>query len=158
MSIIRSTGLKDAMQGAGGVSLADAMANGVLYLYSGTKPANADTTEGAAVALHIFTVGGLAFTPGAAANGLNFAMSTDGYLYKAVAEDWISTAPEFGATPLTATWARFYDNARTLGDSTTAVRFDLTVGSSAAFDINLRSTLIYPGDELKFNSFRITGP
>ena len=157
MSILRSTGLKDVVQKAGGVSLADAMANGVLYLYSGTKPANADTTEGSAVALHIFTVDGLAFTPGVVTNGLNFALSTSGYLYKAVAENWISTAPSFGATPLTATWARFYDNARTLGDSTTAVRFDMTVGSSTAFDINLRSTLIYQGDELKFNSFRITG-
>lgn len=158
MSILRSRGLKDAMQESGGVSLADAMTNGVLYLYSGTKPASADATEGTAVALHIFTVGGGAFVPGVATNGLNFALSTGGYLYKAADEDWISVAPEFGETPLTATWARFYDNARTLGASTTAIRFDLTVGSSAAFDINLRSTLIYPGDELKFNSFRITGP
>lgn len=158
MAILRSTGLKDAVQKAGGVSLADAMANGVLYIYSGTKPANADTTEGTAVALHVFTVKGMEFTPGVAANGLNFSLSTDGYLYKAVEEEWLSVAPNFGASPLPATWARFYNNARILGDSTTAIRFDLTVGTSASFDINLRSTLIYSGDELKFNSFRITGP
>lgn len=156
MAIIRSTGLKDLMQRAGGKSLADALVNGILVVYGvAPKPVNADATEGAtAVELLRFTNNGGAFTPGVATNGINLATSTNGIVAKAVAETWKAT----GLADGTALWARFYNNAMTKGASTTAVRMDLTVGISDAFDVKLRTTTVRIGDIITSITATFTGP
>ena len=154
--IIRSTGLKDLMQKAGGMSLADALANGVLLIFgTAAKPASADLTEGAsAVVLHKFTLNGGVFVPGVATNGINLGTSSSGIVSKAAGETWKSTALADG----TALWARFYDNDMVQGASTSAVRMDMTVGVGSSFDVQLRSTLVVTGDVITINTATFTGP
>lgn len=154
--ILRSTGLKDVMQRAGGKSLADALANGIIVVYgTASKPVNADATEGVtAVPLLRFTNNGGVFTPGSANNGINLSTSSGGVVSKAVAETWIAT----GLADGTALWARYYDNNMVTGASVVAVRMDLTVGITDSFDLKLRTTTVKTGDIITSITATFTGP
>ena len=116
-----STGLRNAMMGSTGFS--GAMNGGVMDIFSGTIPADADTTEGAGTKLMRVTVDAGAFP----AAGLDFAAAADGGVEKD-GDTWKGT----GLATNTPTWFRFYGPTVVTGDSTTAIRFDGTVGTSNA--------------------------
>lgn len=115
------------------------MATGLLCIYSGVQPANADAIETtAAVLLVKITVGSAAFTPTSGTNGLSWDNATLNVIPKAV-EVWSGVGLAVG----TAGWFRFYDKNFTAGASTSAVRFDGRVSTTGGGgDIELSSTTI----------------
>ena len=117
-----STGLRNAMMGS--IGFKGAMDTGRMDIYSGTIPADADTTEGAGTLLMSITVDGAAFP----AAGLSFDAPASGAIAKAAAETWKGE----GLATNTPTWFRFYGPTVVTGASITAIRFDGTVGTSNA--------------------------
>jgi len=150
MALRLSTGLRNKLLGT--QSFKDAMANGVIRIFSGVQPTTADDAEAATVLLEI-TVSSGAFTAGAATNGLNFGDPASGSLAKAVAEVWSGAASVTG----TAGWFRFYANDLTTGASTTAARFDGSVSTSGA-QLNMSSTAITAGATTTIDRFIVTMP
>ena len=112
--------------GAGGGSLDELLRNGVIEIYTGSQPADADTGETGTLLLRV-TIASGAFVAGTATNGLNIATAADGVSSKEAAEVWSGVGLAAG----TAGWFRFHSNAYTLGLSTSAVRMDGTCGISS---------------------------
>jgi len=145
-----STGLRNAI--LGGVtdgSFKDMMQDGVLGLYSGGQPADADTAESGTL-LVLITETSLAFTGGVATNGLEFGNAAAGVIAKD-ATVWSGVGLVAGA----AGWFRFWDNAYTTGASTTELRFDGSVGTSGA-QLNMSSTTIAVGATTTIDTFTVT--
>ncbi len=117
-----STGLRTAMMGSTGFK--GAMDDGKMVIFSGTIPADADATEGSGTELMVVTVDGGAF-PSA---GVTFDAAAAAAVSKAAAETWKGEGLATG----TPTWFRFYGPTVVTGASTTAIRFDGTVGTSNA--------------------------
>lgn len=159
MALRLSTGLRNLMlaQTAGslvGASFGTLFLDGVIYIYTGAQPADADTTEPGTNIL-IITESGGAFTPGAATNGLEFEDDpTTGELEKAAAETWQGVGINAGGT---AGWFRFYANARIQGASTTGVRFDGTCATSGG-ELTMSSTTIVVAATTTIDTFKITMP
>ena len=118
-------------------SVQEILKNGVIDLYTGTRPTNADATESGTKLLSITKDGG-PFTPGEATNGLNLGEFVGDTLKRDI-------DPETGLTEVwrgvglvdgTAGYARWYDNDRTTGASTSAIRMDGVVAVSGA-DLNM---------------------
>lgn len=149
-----STGLVNEMMKSGGSSLADALANGVMEIYSGSQPASADDTESGSTLLAVITESGGAFEGGVAANGINFDTSTGGVVTKAAAETWKDDSAN--ATGV-AGWFRIYANAFTKGASTTAIRVDGSISTSGA-DMNMTSTSIASGAPITIDNASLTLP
>jgi len=144
-----STGLRDGILNATGIK--EAMAAGVLRLYSGSQPASADSAISGTLLAEI-TVGGGAFAHGTATNGLDFDAPVAGILSKAAAETWRGDGLADGV----AGWFRFCANpVDTGGSSTTLARIDGSVGRSAA-DLNLSNTSIVTGVPTTVDVFQIT--
>lgn len=106
--------------------------SGKLRIYSGSRPATADTSIGAAVLLAELTMNATSFTE---AGGVLTA--------NAIAQD--ASADATG----TAAWARLWQS-----DGTTPV-VDLSVGTSGA-ELNLVSTSIVISAPVSITSFTIT--
>lgn len=104
----------------------DVFRNGVIRVYSGSVPADADADEGAGVLLLEISKDSVAVTPGTATNGLNFDAIVDGVLSKN-ADTWSDTGIATG----TAAWWRMYDNGVITGASTTAKRCDGLVSTTS---------------------------
>lgn len=122
-------------------SLSEVFKNARLDIYSGTRPANADTDEGAGTLLGTLTKNGAAFVSGSATNGLNFGDMSSTTLKR-------HTDPSTGAKEVisgtgladgTATWGRLYANTVVTGASTSAVRMDGNVTTTAGGDIVLQN-------------------
>lgn len=141
-----------AICAARGGSLRDLFHRGVIRIYSGSQPASADTAESGTLLVTITSSSG-AFVAGAPSNGLEFEAPTAGVLPKSTTQTWSGTAAATG----TAGWGRLYDNAYTTGASSTAVRYDFSVGTSGA-DLNLSSTSIVSGATITIDTFTITQP
>jgi hypothetical protein len=109
--------------GTNGGSLDELLRNGVIEIYTGSQPADADTAESGTKLLRITQDSGT-FTSGSPDNGLNLATASSGVTEKESAEVWSGV----GITDGTAGWFRYYDNSYTTGASTTAVRFDGVCG------------------------------
>lgn len=150
-----STGFVDAVNQTGSVK--DVMVNSVIHVYSGTQPTTADDAEQGTLLL-IITVDGLAFTPGAATNGLNMGVSTDGVLAKAVAEAWKGVGLAAASTGTLAGWFRWYANDVTTGASTTAVRIDGQVGTSTSYEMQMSNTTIVEDGTTQLNTFTYEPP
>lgn len=148
-----STGLRNEVGKSGGSSYADALLNGVIYLFAGTQPADADTDESTYTLICIISESGLTFTPGSATNGINLDTAVSGIIYKAAAEEWKGTNLATGKIG----WGRFYGNLRTQGDSTTAIRFDFAVSASGS-ELTLGTTDAQIGGETKINEFEVRLP
>ena len=148
-----STGLRNEVLESGGSSLADALVNGVIYIFSGTQPATADDTESGYTLLGIVSESALTFTPGSPTNGLNLDVATGGVLAKSTSETWQFT----GITNGTAGWFRFYANDRTQGTSTTAIRMDGAIATSGA-EINMSNTAIVTSAVGTIDAFNVTWP
>jgi hypothetical protein len=126
------------------------MTGGVLDIYSGAIPADADAAEGAGVKLLRITVDHGAFP----ANALHFEpVATAGVAEKETTETWQGLGLDDG----TAAWFRFYDSNDTPGASGTALRFDGTVGTSGA-DLLLTSTNIVNGATTTLDTAEFTLP
>ena len=135
-----------------GGSLKEVMANGIIHIYSGSQPADADSAETGTKLVEI-TISSGAFTPGTATNGLEFKKEISGTISKNSLEAWSGVAVATG----TAGWFRFYDNNEDTGADVTAVRFDGSVGTSGA-QLTVSSTSITSGATITVDSFDITLP
>ena len=127
-------------------------ANGVIKIYSGSRPANADNAVTGTLLCTITLAGG-AFTPGSPTNGINFDTPVLRVLSKAAAETWSGIAV---ATD-TAGWARFSGNAADSGgSSTTLPRIDMTVGVTTG-DLKLATVSLVTGAPVVVQSMVYTG-
>lgn len=159
MALRLSTGLRNLMlaQTGGslvGASLGTLFLDGVIYVYTGAQPATADLAETGTNVLIISESGG-AFTPSSPTNGLEFEDDpTAGVLEKASAEIWQGDGIGGGGV---AGYFRFYDNARTQGASSTAVRFDGACSTSGG-ELTMSSTTIVPAATTTIDTFQITLP
>ena len=127
--------------------------NGVLVIYAGSQPADADADESGYTQLCQITRGGATFAAGDGQNGLNFDPVSGGTLTKKQSETWSGTNDADG----TAGWFRFYDNSKTTGSSSTAVRFDGNIATSGA-QLNMSSTSLSSGATTTIDSFAVTLP
>ena len=142
-----------ALAAAKGGSLADVFKDGILKLYSGAQPTNADTAASGTLLVSI-TVSSGAFVAGAFGNGLEFDTETVGTIAKPAGVVWSGAAVASG----TAGWFRFYGNATDAGSaSTTLPRIDGSIGTSGA-DLNMSSTVITSGATYTIDSFTFTLP
>lgn len=135
-----------------GGSLKDLFRNGVLDIFSGTQPINADTTESGTKLVRI-TLSSEAFVAGTATNGINLGTATDGVIGKDSDETWSGV----GLVAGNAGWFRFYDNAATTGASTSAIRLDGSIATTGA-QMNMTNTRISVGGVTVITSVAITDP
>ncbi len=133
-----------------GGSFKDIFRNGLLVLYSGSQPDNADNAEIGTPLLRV-TLSSGEFNGGAPLNGLNFGESSSGVIGKVVADVWSG----LGLTGGTAGWFRFFANPATTGSSTSAIRFDGTCATSGG-QLNMSSTSIVQGATTTVDSFNVT--
>lgn len=151
MSFRMSTALKNAMLNA----VKTTLANGVIYVYSGSQPATGDAAPTGTL-LGTVTVGAGAFTPGVVTNGLEFDAAASNVLSKAAAETW----QFIGVATGTAGWFRFVANAADSGaaDAVAAYpRIDGRISTSGA-EMNLSNLSIVIGATTTVDSFSITWP
>lgn len=155
MALRISTGFRTALLGHGSGangSLKDLLADGVIGIFSGSQPADADTVESGTL-LVLITESSGAFTGGVATNGLEFGDAAAGVIAKASGEVWSGV----GLVTGTAGWFRFYDNGYVTGASSTEIRFDGSVSTSGA-QLNLSSTTITLSATHTIDAFTITMP
>jgi hypothetical protein len=122
--MILSTGLADILAGGSpGQSLRTIFNGGVIGLFDGTQPADANLAESGSLVGYI-TLNAGPFTPGQPDNGLVWDTVVNGECMKPGGVVW-------AVVPLittSITWARLYTNSRVLGASTTEPRIDLSCG------------------------------
>lgn len=147
-----STGLRNEVLKATGNSLADALADGVIHIYSGVQPTEGDAAETGTL-LAIISLASGAFTPGSPTNGINLDVAADGIVSKAVAETWSGVAIADGI----AGWFRHYDNAVDTGVSTTAIRYDGAIATSGS-EIEMANTRLVTGGTITLDSYGVTLP
>ena len=135
-----------------GGSLKDLFRNGVLDIFSGTQPTDADTTESGTKLVRI-TLSSGAFVAGTTTNGINLGTATDGVIGKDSGETWSGV----GLVAGNAGWFRFYDNAATTGASTSAIRLDGSIATTGA-QMNMTNTSISVGGVTVITSVAITDP
>lgn len=133
-----------------------AYANGVIAIFGGTKPTTANDTEGSAPLLALITLNGGAFTGGVSTNGLNLSDPVDGVLSKASGETWSGVGLPAAGTGVVATWFRHYSNAYTTGASTTATRWDGSIGTTSSYEMQTANTTVVEGVPFVINSFTRT--
>jgi hypothetical protein len=130
-------------------------ANGILCLFSGTQPSDADQAETGTLLCKITLASG-AFTGGSSTNGINFDAPVAGVLSKAAAETWSGNGLAAAGAGTTAGWFRFYDNAYTTGASSTAKRFDGAISTGTTAELQMAVTTIVTGTPVTINSFTYT--
>lgn len=154
--IKKSLGLKKSIM----TSLASDLANGVIYVYSGSMPSDPDAAE-AGTHIGTVTLNGGDFTFGVATNGLNLDVQDDGSLDIASDETWICTGESAaGASGTNAGYAVFYPNASgNTGEdaSGTKKRVLLRMGVSSGF-FRMNNTLIQSGGKYTIDSCNFTWP
>lgn len=138
-------------------ALQTAYANGILCIFSGSQPADADAVETGTLLAKITLAGG-AFVGGVSTNGLNFDAPVAGVLSKAVAEEWSGVGLEAAGTGTVAGWFRFYDNSYTTGASTTAIRFDGAISTSSTSELQMSVTSIAEAAPIVVGTFNYTLP
>jgi hypothetical protein len=154
MTVSLSSGLRNTLLGTGtAAGFAGVFTNGVIYLFSGPQPVNADQgTQG--TLLGIVTKSGSAFNAGTAANGLNFAAPASGTVTKDN-NTWQMTGLAAG----TAGWFRLMGNAvDSFGSSTTLPRMDGSIAAGGGGDMNLANTIISSGAPTTVDVFQFTMP
>ena len=149
-----STGLRNGLLGgSAGDNFQDLFSGGVLRLYSGSQPSDADYAESGTLLAEI-TLAGATFTPGASStNGLTFDDPADGVIEKAAAEAWQGDGIADGSVG----WFRFYASVRTLGASSSAIRFDGAVATSGG-QATMVNTSVIIGIANIVSAFSVTLP
>ena len=145
--IFLSTGLRKAMCGI--VGCAGALANGILYIYSGSQPISADAAPTGNLCARITLASG-AFVPGTATNGINLDYTTTpGAFIKTAGEVWSG----LGLREDTAGWWRFMGNpVDSFGVSLTLPRIDGNVATGGG-DLNLGTIACHIGEPLTIDVF-----
>ena len=133
-------------------SLQELLQDGIIHIYSGAQPADADDTESGTKLLEV-TISNGAFVPGSPDNGLEISGPTGGIIGIKDGEVWSGE----GIVDGTAGWFRFYSNAEDTGADVSAVRLDGVCGTSNA-QLNMSSLLISDGATTTIDSFVITMP
>ncbi len=154
MALKFSTGLKHQLLNAikGAVTTTASLENGIIWVYSGSQPADADSAA-TGVALLKITVGSGAFAHGTSTNGLNFNAAAAGVLTKTSAV-WSGV----GLANDTAGWFRFVGNPTdALGASTTLPRIDGRVSTSGA-ELNMSNLVVAVGATSTIDSFTLNFP
>jgi len=120
-----------------GGSFQEVFRNSVLHLFAVSRPADADTTEGASPLVIISKNGG-AFVSGSPTNGINFTVDADGNIVITTdpATDADMVLKGIGLVAGNALFGRLYANTVVTGNSTSAVRADGRVGLSGV-EINM---------------------
>lgn len=142
MSAIKSTGLAAALAVTG--SLKAALDGSLIYIYDGTVPATADEaiTNNLLMKISVADDG---------TTGLTFeATAADGVLTKTEAEVWKGTASAAG----TATFFRMAPSDPSAA-STTDVRLQGSVGTSALNEIVFNNAVLAISDTRTLNLFQI---
>jgi hypothetical protein len=151
MSLKLSTGLRNGMLNATGFTTA--FNDGIIYIYSGPQPTDADQATQGTLLLRITQNNG-AWSAGSATNGLGFDAPASGVISKAAAETWRG----LGVTDGTAGWFRLCGNpADAGGSSTTLPRMDGTVAVSGG-DMNVASISIVTNAPTTLDTFTFTLP
>jgi len=124
-----------------GGSIRDVFKNSVIHLYSGVRPADADTIE-AGVLLAKITTDSLAFVAGQPTNGLDVELVVSNTIpllsLKRLTDPVTQTRQVWqglGLSTGTAGWARWYSNSETTGASSTACRMDGVVTTAFGGDV-----------------------
>jgi len=151
LSLSLSTGLRNKLLASTG--WVECFNDGVIYIYSGPQPVNADAAVQGSL-LGIVSVASGTFVFGSPTNGLGWAASSGGVVTKD-ADVWSMV----GLTPGgTAGWFRLMGNATDdLASSTTLARLDGSIAQSGG-DLNLSSTLIVTGATTTIDVFSFTLP
>lgn len=120
-----------------GGSFQEVFRNAVLHLFAVSRPADADTTEGASPLVIISKNGG-AFVSGSPTNGINFTVDATGNIVITTdpATDADMVLKGLGLVAGDALFGRLYANTVVTGNSTSAVRADGRVGLSGV-EINM---------------------
>lgn len=140
-----STGLRNHMLATG--SLASGLNGGVIKIYSGAEPSDADAALGAATLLCTISLNDTG-------SGINFeATPVSGVLSKAAAEVWLGTNADTG----TATFYRFASITDSGLSSTTEKRVQGTVGTLNA-DLILASTTLTAAQEQRIDFYAVGMP
>ena len=148
--MILSTGLADFLAGGDpGGSLRKVFEHGVLALYGGEIPADADHAETGTLCGYV-TVNGGPFTPGSPINGLVWEPPAGGVCAKESGVIW-AIVP---IATVTLSWARLYTNSMVLGASTTEKRIDFTCGAASG-DIQWSSLDLIAGQIRTIDVFNI---
>jgi hypothetical protein len=152
MAFRLSDGLRTALVGTNGQGFGEVMDNGVMAIYTGAQPANANAVETPGCTLLATITSTSGTTP---ADGLKFGTAGNGVLP-------IGTPAWSGRVVATgvAGWFRFYGSDGTggiRGTSGTAVRFDGAIGVSGA-DLNLSHTSLTQDSTLTITTFNVTQP
>jgi hypothetical protein len=151
MALQLSTGLRNGMLNSTGFT--EALNDGVIYIYSGPQPTNADAAVSGTL-LGTVTVNNGAWAAGSPTNGLGFDAPALGVISKAAAEVWRM----LGVASGTAGWFRMVGNAADAGGSSTSLpRLDGSVAISGG-DMNLSSTTIAIGVPTTIDVFTFTLP
>ena len=138
----------------GGKSFGEALKNGVIKIYGGTRPTNADASIGAATLLGTVSLNGSTFTPGSPTYGLNFAAAANRSIDKVTADVWQFAGLANG----TATWFRYVGNAA--DDTAASTSLPRVDGTIAAFggDVTLSNTTIVTANIYTFNQCLLAWP
>lgn len=151
MALQLSTGLRNGMLNM--IGFTEAFTNGVIYIYSGPQPINADAAITGTLLGQVTKNGGT-FSFGSPTNGLNFLAPVAGVVSKD-ANVWQMTGIAPGGV---AGWFRLMGNAAdSLGQSATLPRMDGSVAQSGG-DLNLSSTQIVVGAPTTIDVFQLTLP
>ena len=152
MALQLSTGLRNGMLNSTGFT--EAFDDGIIYIYSGPQPTNADAAIQGTELLKI-TVNNGAWSPGSPTNGLGWETAANGAIAKATGETWRGLGINGGGT---AGWFRLCGNAADAGgSSTTLPRLDGTVAVSGG-DLSLSSITIVNGAPTTIDTFTFTLP
>jgi len=146
-----SAGPNVKIQSIKGGSLKDIFKDGVLKVYSGTQPTDADQAFNGTL-LATFSNNHGTFTPGSPAYGLRFGTASAGAIAKDSSQTWQAVAVATG----TAGWFRLYANATDAGAGSTSLpRIDGTIGTSGA-QLNMSSLTITLGATITIDTFTVT--
>jgi hypothetical protein len=147
MAIRLSTGLRNKLAGTDGQGFGEAMNNGVLDIYTGAQPTDANQVETGTKLVRLSSTSGTA-----AEDGLKFGTTGDGTLTIGTPA-WSGLILASGV----AGWFRFYGSGGTAGSSATAIRFDGAVGVSGS-DLDLTHTNLTKDATLTIKSATIVQP
>lgn len=127
------------------------LADGVIYLYSGTQPTSPDSAVTGTL-IGTVTVGAGAWAAGSPTNGLEFDTPVGATIDKAAAEEWKFAAVADG----TIGWFRFVSNSvsDTGASSTTLSRIDGNVGITTG-DMRMSKVTYVIGETGVIQTFNI---
>lgn len=140
MALRLSTGLKKGLLTTG--DFKTLMDNGVLVVYSGSQPADADSVENGTKLMEITDSGAATAVPMGAGDGLTFdepeGTGSDTLMPKAAAETWQEAS---ALATGTAGWFRFYSGDYVQGATVTGLHFDGNIATSGG-ELDLASLAI----------------